>query len=190
MMDTKPMLEKRIAIVRNNAWQRLRDSGLTDADIDSAAHGRMDAIEVADQYDTPTLDYMLVSLVMDCRQIEKEIQRGVSDVAGNVKAAETELHRLSMQPNAVAGWKSKTGGTSGGNKPKRRKWAEWACKNAAHWDDLPTSSTPWEYNLKEMEALEIYRDGGNLIAFDPDTGKEHKLARSTVEKRYLKHPGQ
>lgn len=98
-----------------------------------------------------------------------------------------QAHVDPWEPLAVSGWKSKAGGGAGGKNPKRRQWAEWACKRAGCWDKLPDSVSPWEFNLNDMTVLEIYRDGDALIAADTDTGKEYKLARSTIEKRYLKN---
>jgi hypothetical protein len=98
-----------------------------------------------------------------------------------------KAHVDPWEPLAVSGWKSKAGGGTGGKSPKRRQWAEWASKRAGCWDKFPDSASPWEFNLNDMTVLEIYRDRDSLIAADPDTGKEYKLARSTIEKRYLKN---
>jgi len=97
----------------------------------------------------------------------------------------SHAHVDPWEPLAVSGLKSKKGGSKGGEKEKRRKWAEWACDRAGGWDNLPVSANPWEFVVNDMTVYEIYRDGDSLIAVDIDAGKEHKLARSTIEKRYL-----
>lgn len=183
---SKPELQSQLNSVVKHATQLLRDSGLNDAQIDNATHGRMDAVEIATDDDVPTLQFMLVSVVMDCQDVQRLLDSGeASEARGEVKALQSELERLDTLHLTLSGWGSKTGGAKGGKNPKRRQWAEWACNRAGCWENLPNSSHPWEFSLNDMEVLEVYRDGDSLIAADPETGREHKLARSTLEKRYF-----
>lgn len=188
--DSTEILRKRLGHIVDNAWQKLKKSGLSRADIEDALHGRMDAIQVANEDDTPTPEYLFASLLMDCKRLQARLKVEPPElVSGYVMAAEIQCKELSQLPLTLAGYKSKTGGGTGGKAPKRREWAQWACTRATNWEELPEAGNPWVFDVNAMQEVHVYRDGDKLVAFDPDTEKETSLARSTIEKRYLKGPG-
>ena len=179
MTGTAKMLDRRVEIISAQAYRMLRQQGLTDDEIDRAASGLWGGVAVADEMEIPTLAALLASLLMEVRRMQR---RGVTGDA-EVRAIEAEMSRISMRPNAEAGWKSKKAGTIGGGAAKRSKWAEYAACCVSRWENLPGHEAPLEYG-----GGDIYRDGDRIV-FGGEGMPEKSLKRSTFEKRYLKRSG-
>lgn len=91
------------------------------------------------------------------------------------------IQRLATKADSASGSATVSGGGQGGRKSKLRKWAVMAAEHATCWQDFPDPESPLEF-----EDWIVYRDGDRLVAVDQYNDRETSLARSTVEKRYLK----
>lgn len=172
--ESTEVLQKRLRYVIDNAWEKLRESGLNDAEIDSAVHGRMDALEIAGDDDTPTPEYLFVSLLMDCKRLQDRLKKDEPEVvAGYVMAAETQCKELSQLPLTISGFNSKNGGAKGGKNPKRRQWADAVAQyllenhagltKKAIWETIGDSANTSEIET-DFEDVEFYKDGEKLCA--------------------------